>query len=138
MEFIIKGSSGCRLKEVKKTYQKLQQQVKEGFLRRYWLDNDLLYAKGGRLYVPSCGGLRRELLRERHDRRAIQAGKGCWLACPADVAAYLVYKNVAPVLRNVSSVSSNCIVCLNDGLSDLIRILISSVFRSKKEVQLSF
>lgn len=27
------------------------------------------------------------------------------LACPADVAAYLVYKNVAPVLRNVSSVS---------------------------------
>ncbi|CAL2224599.1 unnamed protein product [Prunus armeniaca] len=29
-------------------YIKLQQQVREGLVRRYWLEEDLLYAKGGR------------------------------------------------------------------------------------------
>ncbi|CAL8989520.1 unnamed protein product [Prunus brigantina] len=29
-------------------YIKLQQQVREGLVRRYWLEDDLLYAKGGR------------------------------------------------------------------------------------------
>ena len=35
-------------------YQKLVQQVAEGTVCRYWLSNDLLHAKGDRLYV-SCG-----------------------------------------------------------------------------------
>ena len=59
-----------RLKEHAKidvAYTKLQQDVKEGLVRRYWLDEDLLYAKGGRLYVPSGGGLRNELLKDTHD-----------------------------------------------------------------------
>ena len=29
-------------------YGRLKQQVKEGVVRRYWLDGDLLVAKGGR------------------------------------------------------------------------------------------
>ena len=36
-------------------------------VKRYRLEDDLLYAKGGRLFVPSGGGLRKELLRETHD-----------------------------------------------------------------------
>ena len=48
-------------------YQKLVLQVKEGVVRRYWLENDLLYAKGDRLYVPINGGLRQELLQETYD-----------------------------------------------------------------------
>jgi hypothetical protein len=59
-----------RVKENAKTdaiYTKLQQDVKEGLVRRYWLEEDLLYAKGGRLYVPGGGGLRNELLKETHD-----------------------------------------------------------------------
>ena len=44
------------------TYGRLKQQVKEGVVRRYWLEGDLLVAKGGRWYVPT-GGLRKDLLR---------------------------------------------------------------------------
>lgn len=36
-------------------------------VKRYLIENDLLYAKGDRLFVPSGGGLRRELLQETHD-----------------------------------------------------------------------
>uniref|UniRef100_A0A803N8Q4 RNA-directed DNA polymerase n=1 Tax=Chenopodium quinoa TaxID=63459 RepID=A0A803N8Q4_CHEQI len=42
-------------------YVKLCELVKEGSVRRYWLENGLLLAQGGRLYVPS-GKLRQELL----------------------------------------------------------------------------
>lgn len=59
-----------RVKEhakIDSTYAKLQQDVKDGLVRRYWLDEELLYAKGGRLYVPSGGGLRSELMKDTHD-----------------------------------------------------------------------
>lgn len=49
------------------TYKKLIQQVKEGIVRRYWLEDELLVTKGGKWFIPSVGGLRRELLRETHD-----------------------------------------------------------------------
>ena len=48
------------------TYQKLVQDVTEGLVRRYQLKDGLLYAKGGKLFVPS-GKIRRELLKETHD-----------------------------------------------------------------------
>ena len=50
------------------TYGRLKQKVKEGVIRRYWLEGDLLVAKGGRWYVPA-GGLRKDLLRETHDSK---------------------------------------------------------------------
>jgi hypothetical protein len=40
--------------------------VKQGVVRRYWLEDGVLYAKGHRLYVPA-GSIRCELLRESHD-----------------------------------------------------------------------
>lgn len=46
-------------------YVRLCEQVKEGTVRRYWIENGLLLAQGGRLYVPS-GKLRVELLRSVH------------------------------------------------------------------------
>ncbi|RVW19037.1 Retrovirus-related Pol polyprotein from transposon 17.6 [Vitis vinifera] len=49
-------------------YGRLKQQVKEGVIKRYWLEGDLLVAKGGRWYVPA-GGLRKDLLRETHDSK---------------------------------------------------------------------
>ena len=49
------------------TYVNLKQDVQDDVVWRYWIEDDLLYAKGDRLYVPSGGGLRRELLRETHD-----------------------------------------------------------------------
>ena len=50
------------------TYQKLVEQVKEGTTRRYWLENELLYFTGGKLYVPSSK-LKLELLKETHDTK---------------------------------------------------------------------
>ena len=50
------------------TYQKLVKQVKDGTTRRYWLENELLYFTGGKLYVPSSK-LRRKLLKEMHDTK---------------------------------------------------------------------
>jgi ribonucleotide monophosphatase NagD (HAD superfamily) len=47
-------------------YKKMADLVREGTVRRYWLENDLLYAKGGRVYVPK-GKLRRLLMSETHD-----------------------------------------------------------------------
>ncbi|KAG8368002.1 hypothetical protein BUALT_Bualt16G0131300 [Buddleja alternifolia] len=47
-------------------YMKLVEQVGAGHIRKYWLNDGLLYAKGGRAYVPS-GSLQRQLLRETHD-----------------------------------------------------------------------
>ena len=46
---------------------KLKEKIVQGLVRRYWVEDGLIYAKGSRLYVPSGAGLRRELMRETHD-----------------------------------------------------------------------
>ena len=53
--------------EADKNYGLLRQKVRDGQVRKYWLEDSLLYARGNRLYVPAGGALRRELLRETHD-----------------------------------------------------------------------
>ena len=55
-----------KLAAEQEAYGRLMQQVKEGVIRRYWLEGDLLVAKGERWYVLA-GGLMRDLLRETHD-----------------------------------------------------------------------
>ncbi|KZV57841.1 hypothetical protein F511_03410 [Dorcoceras hygrometricum] len=47
-------------------YQKLLDQIKAGELRKYWIEDGILYAKGSRAYIPT-GALRNELLKETHD-----------------------------------------------------------------------
>ena len=42
--------------------------MKDDTTRRYWLENEMLYFTGGKLYVPSIK-LRRELLKETHDTK---------------------------------------------------------------------
>lgn len=39
----------------------------QGLVWRYWVEEDLIYARGGKLYVPSGGDLRRILSRDTHD-----------------------------------------------------------------------
>ena len=48
------------------TYKKMVELVREGTIRRYWLKQDLLYAKGGRIFVPK-GELPKYLMTETHD-----------------------------------------------------------------------
>ena len=81
-------------------YQTLVAQVREGKVRRYWLEDDLLFAKGGRAYVPAGGGLRRQLLRETHDTpwaghpgvermRALLSRSFYWPKMEEDIEAYV-------------------------------------------------
>ena len=72
-----------RIKEGSKldaTYQKLMQDVTTGLICRYWLEDRLLYAKGGKLYVPS-GKIHRELLKKTHDPQ--------WVGHPGKVRMYV-------------------------------------------------
>ncbi|KAK4381451.1 hypothetical protein Sango_2966700 [Sesamum angolense] len=73
--------------------------VKCGLIRKYWLDNGLLYAKNGQVFVP-VGTLRRRLLRETHDLQwdghpgidrmvALLARRYYWLRMEEDVEAYV-------------------------------------------------
>ncbi|KZV19760.1 hypothetical protein F511_06291 [Dorcoceras hygrometricum] len=48
------------------TYLKLLDQVKAGEIRKYWIEDGILYAKGGRSFIPS-GALRNDLLKDTHD-----------------------------------------------------------------------
>ncbi|KAL0345856.1 UNVERIFIED_CONTAM: Transposon Ty3-I Gag-Pol polyprotein [Sesamum radiatum] len=91
-----------QIRESSKTiagYLKLVEQVKKGQIRKYWLDSGLLYAKGGRAFVPT-GPLRRRLLRETHDPQwvghprmdrmlALLARRYYWPRMEEDVEAYV-------------------------------------------------
>ena len=90
-------------------YKKLLGEAKEGTLKRYWEEDGLLYAKGGRLFVPSCGGLRKELLRETHDPQ--------WAGHPgvARMIALLSKSYVWPKMdQDVEFYVKTCLVCQQD------------------------
>ncbi|KAI3412628.1 Hydrolase_4 domain-containing protein [Psidium guajava] len=91
--------------------QALLYYAKEGKTRRFWCEDDLLYAKGRRLYVPLYGNLRRDVLRECHDSK--------WAGHPG------VHRTLAlveehyfwPHLRDdVEVYVRTCLVCQQDKL----------------------
>ncbi|XP_059598999.1 transposon Ty3-I Gag-Pol polyprotein [Vitis vinifera] len=89
-------------------YGKLKQQVKEGVIRRYWLEGDLLVAKGGKWYVPA-GGLRKDLLRETHDSK--------WAGHPGEkrTLALLARSYFWPKMgEDVQAYVKSCLVCQMD------------------------
>ena len=49
-----------------RSFYKLVELVREGTIQRYWLEQDLLYAKGGRIFVLK-GALQKYLMMETHD-----------------------------------------------------------------------
>ena len=51
------------------TAKTLIENAEEGKTRRFWVEGDLLYTKGHRLYVPQHGKLRKEIMQECHDSR---------------------------------------------------------------------
>ena len=51
------------------TAKNLFELAKEGKTRRFWLDGELLYTHGHRLYVPHYGKLRKEVMKECHDSK---------------------------------------------------------------------
>lgn len=92
-------------------YQKLRMHVQEGLVRRYWIEDDLLYAKGSRLYVPSGGGLRRQIMHETHDTK--------WAGHPGieRMLALLSRSYYWPKMENdVEAYVKSCLVCQVDKL----------------------
>src|SRR5262249_33768129 len=49
------------------TYQQLTKQVVDGVVRRYWLEDGLMHAKGDRIYFPRGGGVREEFVCGVHE-----------------------------------------------------------------------
>ena len=41
----------------------------KGKTKRFWVEDDLLYTKGRRLYVPKWENIRRNLIKECHDTK---------------------------------------------------------------------
>ena len=41
----------------------------EGKTKLFWVEDNLLYTKGRRLYVPKWGSIRRNLIKECHDTK---------------------------------------------------------------------
>ena len=56
--------------------QNLIKLASEGKARRFWVKDGLLFVKGGRLFVPRVGDLRRMLMWECHDM--LSAGHPRW------------------------------------------------------------
>ncbi|KAG6520213.1 hypothetical protein ZIOFF_017251 [Zingiber officinale] len=91
------------------TYGKLVQQVRDGVIRRYWIEDDLLVYKGGRVFVPAAGGLRKELLKETHDQ--------LWAGHPGveRMLALLGRSYIWPKMENdVEAYVKTCLVCQQD------------------------
>ncbi|CAA0828421.1 Unknown protein [Striga hermonthica] len=89
-------------------YVKLAEQVAAGEVRKYWLEDGLLYAKGRRMYIPSRG-MRRELLKDYHDSQ--------WAGHPGVERMYalMMRKFYWPkMLDDVESYVRTCLVCQQD------------------------
>ncbi|KAL5775969.1 hypothetical protein ACOSP7_013526 [Xanthoceras sorbifolium] len=91
------------------SYTKLRQEVLDGLVRRYWVEDNLLYAKGSRLYVPNGGGLKQEILKETHDPQ--------WAGHPGveRMVALLSRSYYWPKLcEDVEAYVKTCLVCQLD------------------------
>ena len=83
--------------------------VEEGKTRQFWVEDGLLWAKGGRLYVPKSGNLRRTLLSECHD--TLWAGHPGWQR----THALLKQGYYWPQMRDdVVEYTKTCLVCQQD------------------------
>ena len=50
-------------------YLKIMEEVKAGLVRKYWLEDKLLYAKGSRLFVLHGGSFRQRILKESRNAK---------------------------------------------------------------------
>ena len=93
--------------------KKLVELAREGKTKRFWLENDLLYTKGRRLYVPKWENLRRKLVRECHDTKwAGHQGQRRTLAL-IESSYYW------PQMRDeVESYVKTCLVCQQDKIEN--------------------
>ncbi|KAE8689123.1 hypothetical protein F3Y22_tig00110943pilonHSYRG00133 [Hibiscus syriacus] len=83
--------------------------AKEGRTREFWLEGDLLYHRGHRLFVPRYGKLRKELMKECHDSK--------WVGHPGvDRTLALLSKQYywPHIAEDVQAYVKTCLVCQQD------------------------
>lgn len=93
------------------TARLLRNQVMEGKSQRFWYEDDLIYTKGRRLFVPRYEGLRREVMKECHDSK--------WAGHPGvnRTLALLEDRFYWPDMRNdIEAYVKTCLVCQQDKL----------------------
>ncbi|KAE8687867.1 Detected protein of unknown function [Hibiscus syriacus] len=83
--------------------------AKEGRTREFWLEGELLYYRGHRLFVPRYGKLRKELMKECHDSK--------WAGHPGvdRTLALLSEQYYWPhMAEDVQAYVKTCLVCQQD------------------------
>lgn len=101
-----------RIREAAQTdaaYAKLMRDVTSGLVRRFWIQDGLLRAQGGRLVVPKNEALRRDLLKESHDSR--------WAGHPGMERMYALLSRDfywPNMWRDVEAYVRSCLICQMD------------------------
>ncbi len=109
-ECTLKGRIKVGLKQDAKA-RVLLELAREGKTRQFWCEDDLLYTKGQRVYVPLHDNLRREILRECHDSK--------WAGHPGihRTLALVEDRYFWPQMRDdVETYVKTCLVCQQDKL----------------------
>ncbi|KAK8948956.1 hypothetical protein KSP39_PZI005193 [Platanthera zijinensis] len=85
------------------------QAAKEGKTKQFWVEDELLYTKGKRLYIPKWDNLRRELIKECHDTR--------WAGHPGQkrtMALVEIMYYWPRMKESVDTYVKTCLVCQQD------------------------
>ncbi|KAE8665117.1 cytochrome P450 78A7-like [Hibiscus syriacus] len=113
--YAIKIVEGTLLERIKEglPYDPVAERIiegeKEGRTREFWLEEELLYHRGHRLFVPRYGKLRKELMKECHDSK--------WAGHPGvdRTLALLSEQYYWPhMAEDVQAYVKTCLVCQQD------------------------
>ncbi|KAL4376298.1 hypothetical protein GQ457_02G009360 [Hibiscus cannabinus] len=91
------------------TAKSLVEYVKEGKSRQFWIEGELLYKQGHRLYIPQFNNLRKKLVMECHDSK--------WAGHPGmhRTLALITDQYYWPHMdRDVETYVKTCLICQQD------------------------
>ena len=83
--------------------------MQAGKTRKFWVEDDMLYTKGHRMFVPRAGGLRKMLLKECHD--TLWVGHPGWQR----TLCLLKQRYYWPQMKDdVMDYTKTCLICQQD------------------------
>ena len=78
----------------------------EGKTKRFWVEDDLLYTKGRRLYVPKWRNTRRNLIKKCHDTKWVGHPRQRHTRAPLESTYYW-----PQIWYEIEAYVRNCLVC---------------------------
>ena len=93
----------------------LMELAKEGKTRQFWVEDDLLYTTGRRMYVPKWGNLRRDIMKECHDSK--------WAGHPGMQRTMALLEELYywPHMRSdIEAYVKTCLVCQQDKIEQQV------------------